>query len=74
MTGPVMSAIEKIEQQFWRWPGPLSEAHADISRKDFRAALAEAWAEGRDDGLDDLGATQTAIDYGELTSPYEEES
>jgi hypothetical protein len=37
-------------------------------------AMTEAWVEGRDDGLDDLGATQTAIDYGELTSPYEEES
>jgi hypothetical protein len=37
-------------------------------------AQGEAWVEGRDDGLDDLGATQTAIDYGELTNPYEEGS
>jgi hypothetical protein len=70
-----MSAIEKVEHQFWRWPGPLSEAHADISRKDFRAALAEAWEEGRDAGFD------TGNEYGQgyefpvsADNPYAEES
>lgn len=38
----------------------------------FKDALALVWAEGRDDGLDDFGATQTAIDFGELANPYEE--
>lgn len=59
---------------------PVGEAHGFRSREEHqaRAALAavmpdiqaRAWAEGRDDGLDDLGATQTAIDLGELINPY----
>lgn len=48
--------------------GPTYEALRDSFTG--RKIAAEAWIAGRDDGLDDLGATQTAIDYGEIANPY----
>lgn len=49
----------------------LLPGDAEAIRKEFHKALAEVWAEGRDHGLDDLGATQAAIEFDELTNPYE---
>jgi hypothetical protein len=64
-----MSAIEKVERQFCRWLGPLSEARADISRKDFRAALTEAWAKGY--AASDYEAYHLGT-HGRTDNPYEE--
>jgi len=65
-----------VDKPFWY--SDLDHGERIRAHDGMRAALeavadeiaALAWVEGRDDGLDDLGATQVQIDYGEVTNPY----
>lgn len=66
-----------VDKPFWY--SDLEHSERVMMHDGMRAALeavadeiaAPAWVKGRDDGLDDIGSTEVAISYGEVTNPYE---